>query len=283
MKRTCVQVLTGLAALSLLIPAAQGRSLKKDLKISLQEKRVQGMSAEGLTLGFVLEVANSSPDPCRLAGYDYRVLVENAEFFRLDRTLEAPLDIAPSGRTLVSLPVKLTYAYLFDTNPGLINKEKLDCTLVGGLIFAEEGKKGERLNVAMTAHFPVFKGFRTLIRPLEVRGLSVGGSDLTFRAEFQNLSAFGLEVESIHYRLELAAKMVAQGRAGGGRLEASGSTALTLPLLLEFFELGVDLFPLLQKSEADCRLSGELCILTPWGRHSVPFDQTLATAVRRVE
>ncbi len=272
-----------LAVSALLIPSVEARSLKKDLAVSLREKQVQNMSPEGLTLSFILEVANASAEPCLLTGYDYRVIVENAEFFRLNRALEDPLEIAPSGRTLIALPVKFTYEYVRQLLPGLDDREKVGCTLVGGLVFAEKGRRGERLNVAMTGDFPVFKGFRAAVPALEVRALSVGGADLTFRAEFQNLSAFVLEVESIRYRLDLGSTRVAEGNAGGGRLEPGGRAALSLPLLLEFFELGTDLHPLLRRSEADYKLTGELRILTAWGSHAVPFDLAGHVSVLRVE
>jgi len=271
-----------LGVLCLLVATAEGRSLKRDLKISLREKRVQELSREGLTLGFILEVANASSQPCRLTGYDYRVIAETSEYFRLNRTLDAPLDIAPSGRTLIALPVKFTYAYVRRIVPELDSREKFGCTLVGGLVFSSEsGKRGERLNVALTGDVPVFRGFRASPGPLEIRALSVGGADLTFRAEFRNESAFGLEVESILYRLDLAGERVAEGVARSGRVAPAGAAVLALPLLLEFFEMGKNLYPLFRMPEADFKLSGELTILTAWGRHAVPFEEEGRVSIRR--
>ncbi|MBN2199949.1 MAG: LEA type 2 family protein [Candidatus Aminicenantes bacterium] len=282
MKRFVFRTIALLGILFFLVPPAEARSLKKDLKISLRERRVMDLSPEGLTLAFILEVANASSEPCWLTGYDYRVIAETSEYFRLNKTLDPPLGVAPSGRTLIALPVKFTYLYVGRTVSGLLEREKFGCTLVGGLVFSSQiGRRGERLNVALTGDIPVFRGFRIAAGPLEIRALSVGGADLSFRAEFRNESAFGLEVESIRYRLDLAGVRVAEGIARSGPVAPAGSAVLALPLLLEFFEMGADLFPILRNSEADFRLSGELLFRTAWGTHAVPFEEKGRVPIRR--
>jgi len=274
-----------LSLLLAVLGAADARSAKRDLKIMVQEKRVQNLGPQGLTLSFVLQVANSSSEPWLLASYDYRVLVANAEFFRLQRTLDAPLAITPSSQTLISLPVKVTYDYLFQSFPAGRERDKLECTLVGGMFFAEEaGEKGERVNVAMAGDFPVYKGFQTIILPLEVRALSVGGVDLTFRAEIRNLNAFPVQVRGLSYRLDIGGKQIAGGKtASDSGLNPRAAWPFELPLLLEFFEVGPELYPLLKKPEVECRFSGEVLISIPWGEFSIPFDQRERVPARKAE
>ena len=274
-----------LSLLLAVLGAADARSAKRDLKITVQEKRVQNLSPQGLTLSFVLQVANSSSEPWLLASYDYRILVANAEFFRLQRTLDAPLAITPSSQTLISLPVRVTYDYLFQSFPAGRERDKLECTLVGGMFFAEEaGEKGERVNVAMAGDFPVYKGLQTIILPLEIRAFSVGGVDLTFRAEIRNRNAFPVQVRGLSYRLEVGGKQVAGGKtACDGSLNPQTAWPFKLPLLLEFFEVGPELYSLLKKPEVGCRFSGEVLISIPWGEFSIPFDQKENTQVKRVE
>lgn len=282
MNNVLLRIIAPVGVLILLLPAAEGRSLKKDLKITLREKRVLHLSPEGLTLNFLLEVANASAEPCRLTRYDYRVMVENAEFFRLDRTLDAPVNIAPSGRTLIALPVKFTYAYIQPLVPGFTERIKIDCTLLGGLVFSEPGKRGERLSLALTGDFPVFKGIGMAALPLEIRALSVGGADLSFRAEFRSLSALNLIFDSVRYRLELGGVRVAESGAEGVRFDPQEPAVLAVPLLLEFFEMGAGLFPALSRAGADFKLSGAVRVLSAWGSHDLPFEELGRVPVRRV-
>jgi len=114
------------AVLLAVFSPAGARSAARDLKIEVLEKRVQDLSPQGLTLSFILQVANASAEPWFLDSYDYRVLVANREFFRLQRRLEAPLTLGPSGRTLISLPVKITYDYLFQPSPAMRERDRLE-------------------------------------------------------------------------------------------------------------------------------------------------------------
>jgi hypothetical protein len=263
--------------------AAYYRSAKRDLKITVKEKRVQGLNEQGLTLSFILQIANSSPEPWFMASYDYRVLVMDFEYFRLQRALDPPLVVGPSGTTLISLPVKITYDYLFQSHQSAGDRDKLECTLVGGIFFAEHaGERGDRINVAMTGDFPVYKGLQTIVRPIEVRALSVGGADLTFRAEIRNLSPIKIQAQSISYKLEIGGKQVAQGKAPSEiGLDPLAAMPFELPLLLEFFEIGPELYPLLQKPELGCRFWGEILISIPWGDFLMPFDLSQKVPVKR--
>jgi hypothetical protein len=274
-----------LSLLLVVFSVAYSRSAKRDLKITVKEKRVQGLNPQGLTLSFILQIANSSSEPWFMASYDYRVLVMNFEYFRLQRALDSPLIVNPSGTTLIALPVKITYDYLFQSHKSAQDRDKLECTLVGGIFFAEHAAEGgERVNVAMTGDFPVYKGLQTIIRPLEVRALSVGGADLTFRAEIQNLNAFKIQAQSVSYKLEIGGKQVAQGKAANEiGLDPLAALPFELPLLLEFFEIGPELYPLLQKPSLDCRFSGEVLISIPWGDFFIPFDLSQKVPVKRVD
>jgi LEA14-like dessication related protein len=272
-----------LALLPALVGAAGARSAARDVRISVVEKRVQDLSPQGLTLSFILQISNASSQPWLLASYDYRVLVANAEFFRLRRELETPLALAPSGKTFISLPVKITYDYLFQPSPAMRERDRLECTLVGGMFFAEKaGDRGERLNLAMTGDFPVYRGLQTRLLPLEVRALSVGGVDLTFRAEIRNLNAFPLQVRRLSYQLQVGGKEIARGNTAGEKdLVPLAALPFELPLLLEFFEVGPELYPLLRAAAVECRFSGQVLISIPWGEFLIPFDQNEKIPVKK--
>jgi len=220
-----------------------------------------------------------------MTSYDYRVLVANFEYFRLQHTLDPPLTVDPSGITLISLPVKITYDYLFRSHEPAQGQDKLECTLVGGIFFAEHAEeRGDRINVAMIGDFPIYRGLQTIIRPLEVRALSVGGADMTFRAEFRNLNAFSIRTHSVTYQLEIGGKQVARGSlAKEMDLDPLTALPIELPLLIEFFEAGPELYPLLQQSALDCRFSGEVLISMPWGDFAMPFDFGQKIPVKRTD
>jgi LEA14-like dessication related protein len=276
----------GLIAAVLVSVAAPGfaRSAKKDLSVTFYEKRVQDLSSSGLTLAFVFKVINASSSPWYLTGYDYRVVVENAEYFNLRKELTPAISVSPSSPTLIALPVKITNANLFNAVPAAEGKDKLGCYLIGGMSFADDPRsEGDRVSVACSGEFPIYRDIQVVIRPLEVKDLTIGGGDMTFKAAVRNDNYFPVQVESLTYALELGGTKVSEGPLTGvTSVEAKSETAFALPLLLDFFELGNALYAALQKPPVACKFSGEVVIGTDWGRFRMSLEKKAALAVTAV-
>ena len=273
MRRHITSWVVILAAVLSLAGTAAARSAKRDLAVSYYEKRIMDLGSSGLTLAFVFKVANSSSSVWHMTGYDYRVVVENAEYFRLTKELDQPIAVAPAASTLIALPVKITNANLFNSNPAASDKDKLSCYLIGGLVFSEEPKPGgDRLSVACSGDFPIYKDIEIIFQPLEVRALTIGGGDMTFKVVLRNDNFFALQVESLRYTLDLGPTRVSEGPLLGVRsLEAGSDKEFTVPLLLDFFEMGNALYALLQKPPVLCRFDGELLMSTDWGQFRMPL------------
>jgi LEA14-like dessication related protein len=271
-RQIAVWVLILTVIFSLAGPAA-ARSAKRDLAVSYYEKRIMDLGSSGLTLAFVFKVANSSSSAWHMTGYDYRVVIENAEYFRLAKQLDQPITIAPAASTLIALPVKITNDNLFNSNSGASGKDKLSCYLIGGLVFSEEPKPGgDRLSAACSGDFPIYKDIKIIFQPLEVRALTIGGGDMTFKVVLRNDNFFPLQVDSLRYTLDLGTTRVSEGPLLGARsLEAKSEKEFSVPLLLDFFEVGNALYSLLQKPPVPCRFDGELLMSTDWGQFRMPL------------
>jgi len=260
------------------------RSAKKDLSVTFYERRIQDLSGSGLTLAFVFKVANASSSAWYLTAYDYRVVVENVEYFTLRNGLTQAITVTPSSTTLIALPVKITNANLFKAVPAGEGKDKLSCYLIGGMNFADEpGSEGDRMSVACSGDFPIYQDIQVVFRPLEVKDLTIGGGDMTFKAALRNDNYFPIQVESLTYTLELGGTKVSEGpHAGVQSVEAKSEKEFTLPLLLDFFELGNALYAALQKPPVACKFSGEIVISTDWGQFRMPLEKKDALAVTTV-
>ncbi len=274
------QISVAIAVLAVIVSlagpsAAAGASAKKDLTVTFHEKRIQDLSGVGLTLNFVFKVVNASTAPWFATGYDYRVVVENTGYFSVRDSLAQAITISPSSATLIALPVKITNENLFKAVPSAEGKDKLSCYLIGGMSFSENpGSEGSRLAVACSGDFPVFRDIGILFRPLEVMTLTIGGGDVAFKASLTNDNAFAMRVESLCGTLDLGGTRVSEGRVSGvTALGAKGTQEFSIPLLLDFFEIGNALYGLLQKPSIPCRFSGTIEIETGWGRFSMPLER----------
>lgn len=273
---TVVAIAAILAAAAL---HAAADSIKEDLTISNYEKQVRDLSAQGLSLIFQLRIGNKSSQPRFLMRYDYRVVINQAEYLKLDVPLNPPIRVAPSGETLLSLPLKITYQLLFEVIPSLKAEDKASCYLVGNMVFADERKREDKIPIAFGGDFPIFRDPAAALLPLKINDLTVGGADVVFRVKFSNGNNYELFIDAIRFKASFGEREVASGEIPGDKnIDPKGEKAFDLPTLISFFEVGQDVYGLLQTGAVACRFRGEIDVSTVWGRIKVPFDvrQTLA-------
>jgi len=250
-------------------------SLKDSLTISLQEKRVEDLNFSGLSLIFYLKITNSSSKLVYLAGYDYRLVINGHEYIQLNTVLEENIEIEPQAFTLISLPLKITNDLLFKAIRGIQEEDKAGCYLSGGLVFSEKRKKEERIPFAFNAEFPILKEPEIEFISLNINDLTIGGADLTFEVKFKNQNGFELLVDRLKYRLSLQDRPLGEERIvwGDKNIEKKGEKVFSLPILLNFFEVGQELYDILHQPSAVCQISGEAEVTTSWGRIKLPFQK----------
>lgn len=270
LKRVCVFiVLLGVGAGSLLCLAVE-----KDIAISLEEKQIQDLSPKGLTQVFYVNLTNSSSKDYYLSSYNYRFVVNQKEYFRLNTPLESELRVEAAKKTLLALPVKITYELLFQTIDELDKLDMASYYMMGEMVFSDErGKKKGELPFALNGEIPLFRVPGIRLSDLGIKALTVGGADLDFKLTLVNENGFMLGIERIRYDLKFGDHHVKRGQILGEKsIDAHGEEIFSLPLLLDFFDTGQDLRELFQQSRLDCRFEGEIEILTKWGRVVVPVD-----------
>ena len=258
-------------------------SLTKDLKITVGEKRIRDFSLDGLTFVFHVNIANSSSKDYFLSGYEYRFIVNQTDYLQLRTELEEGIRIEARGETLVAFPVKITYENLFRTIPEMKNELHVMCNLVGWARFSDVRRERGKLALAFTGDFPIFwKPELQLVR-LQVNTLTIGGADIEFAVKFQNKNRFDLMVDRISYTLTLAGYEIEKGTiAGDKNIDKQGEKLFSLPLLLDFFDVGKEVYNVLNKSSTQSRFFGVVEVQTVWGRLTIPFDKQELLTIKRL-
>ena len=200
---------------------------KKDLAVSLKEKRIRDLSSSGLTLAFHVGIRNSSAAACFLARYNYRVTINQKEYLRLPVVLDEPIRVGAGEEVLIALPLKVTYTLLFEVI-GPVG-EKAVCDMVGDLVFADERKKEEKIAFAFSGEFPIFQDPVVEFLPLRVNDLTVGGGDVVFDVKFRNPNGYDLMIDAITYDLRFGETAVLKGEVPGDKsVPARGDKTLSL-------------------------------------------------------
>lgn len=261
-----------LVALLLFLPTAGGD--KKNLTVSLERREIRDLTGQGLVLNFFIKVANVSDSPFFLEQVDYRVVVQEKDYFSLKTTLDEPIFVPARGGTSILLPVRITYPLLFEAVPGLEKEFRVSSYVTGLMMFSDGRRIREKLPFAFSADFPIFRELEAEIDPLEVNALSLGGAEFTFTFALKNPNGFDLEVERACYGLKLEGREVAGGELlAGARIESQNRKKVSLLLTLDFFELGRDLQAVLEQPAAECEFVVELDASSVWGRVKVEVSR----------
>lgn len=270
----------------LLVAMAQfsfSATITKDLKMELKEKRIRDFNLDGLTLVFYVNIMNSSSKAYFLSGYDYRFIVDQRDYLQLQTGLEEGLRIEAREDTLVAFPIKITYKNLFRTIPEMENELHATCNLVGWARFTDGRREKGKLALAFTGDFPIFWRPEPELVQLRVNTLTVGGAELDFVVKFKNKNRFDLMVDRISYTLTLAGYEIEQGNISGDKnINKQGEKIFSLPLLLNFFDVGKEVYDVLDKSSTQCVFSGEVKIQTVWGQLTIPFDEQGVLSISRI-
>jgi len=249
-------------------------SLKKDISVLLKERTIKDLSPESLILVFTVNISNSSERTYYLSGYNYRFVVNGIEYLRLATSLEKEISINAYEDTLVAIPIKITYKNLFQAVPGIEDFGSVACYLTGEMRFSEGRKDKGGLPLAFSGEFPIFRRLEIEFVLLRENTLTFAGADLNLDVAFKNRNRFELIVDRISFQLELGGRFVGEGEIGGDKnIEKLSQKVFSLPLLLNFFEVGKEVHAMLQQASTGCRISGEVVIQTIWDRLTIPFDE----------
>jgi len=278
-KKVIFLVILLMASVHFSLPA----SLTKDLKITVGEKRIRDFSLDGLTFVFYVNIVNSSSKDYFLSGYEYRFIVNQTDYLQLQTELEEGIRIEARGETLVAFPVKITYENLFRAIPEMKNELHAMCNLVGWARFSDVRKERGKLALAFTGDFPIFWKPELQIVRLQVNTITIGGADIEFAVKFQNKNRFELMVDRISYTLTLAGYEIEKGTiAGDKNIDKQGEKLFSLPLLLDFFDMGKEVYNVLNKSSTQSRFFGVVEVQTVWGRLTIPFDVQELLTIKRI-
>jgi len=269
LRRILSGLLLFLAAVGMTAPAA-----KKNILVTLEKKEIRDMDSSGLILVFFLEIANSARSTYSLTEYDYRVVVEGTDYFALKTGLESPIPVEKNMNVHIFLPVKITYPDLLERVPAAAGVPKASCYVTGLLIFTDNRGKREKIPFAFSGDFPFFQELEVEVKPLAVKTLTIGGTEFTLSFSFRNRNSFEVTLKKLAYRFEAEGRTLAEGVIPGEKkIESQGEAGFSLPLMLDFFEVGREAFDILNKPSAACLLSGSSGIDSVWGEFKLSFAQ----------
>ena len=285
MIRTALRGTALIVALALAGCAALEREAERRTpEASVTGARVAGFDFDAARLLFDVEVDNPNPVGIDVAGLDYdlRLGGERALSGESDERGEIPR----RGSGSVAVPVTLDYRELRDQFSGLRWGSESDYEIDFG-VHVDVPLLGERrLPASTSGTLPIPERPRVSVQDLRVERLGLDGARMALDVEVANANAFGLDLSALSYSLQIDGSDWASGTLErAARVDAEGSTTLSVPIDLDFGEMasGVRRM-LLEGRRADFAFSGSLrgsADVDGLGDFELGFDEEGATGLGR--
>ena len=230
----------------------------KDPAVSIAGMNVSTLSAEGLTLQFVLDVDNPNPIPLNLAGFDYALKLDGKQLMAGEQ--RDKVNIKARGSSQVKVPVSLKFSDLSRLISGAINKENLGYELKTSALVDLPVIGIKKIPASKKGTFPVPRAPDISLTGIDVKKLGLAGAKVVIGANIENPNAFGVDINKLIYNLSINGKRWVKSDIGKTiSLDGKGSSTLTIPLELNFLEMGSSLYQMLTQSKGmNYNLTGDM-------------------------
>ena len=202
------------------------------------------------------------------------MVVEGTDLFAWRTSLEEPIPVDKGSKARIALPIKISYAEVYKTIPAAEGKTKLNGYATGLMIFTDAKKRQEKVPFAFSGEFPVFKDVEIKVQPIDVKVLTIGGTEFVFSFSLRNPNDFELVLGDTRTASTLTARPPPKERSTGeNQLDAAGDKAFSLPVMLDFFEVGKEFYAIFDKPAAAGRLSLTATADSIWGPIKLSYTQ----------
>lgn len=243
-KRVAGRVAAGLPALVLALAVGMSgcesfnlSGMLKAPEVSVSGAEIEKLGFDAAQVRFDVRVSNPNPVGVRLAGFDYRLTLDGAEF--LTGTVDQAVSIAARGASTVPVPVAFRYENLFAAVARLTDAAETPYEMAVGFSFELPVLGRVRVPASFKGVLPVLRAPRVSVAALRLDRLTLTAASLVLSLDLRNPNDFSLSLQGLDYRFEVGGRQWAQGRAArAAAIPARGAGRLELQITLDLVAAG---------------------------------------------
>ncbi len=230
----------------------------KDPTVSIAGVNIARLTADGMTLQFTLDVENPNPIPLNLAGFDYALMLDGKQLMAGEK--RDKIRIKARGDSRVTVPVSLKFADLSRLVSGGLKKENLDYELKTAALVDLPVVGVKKFPASQKGSFPVPKVPDISLTGIDVKNLTLSGAKVVIGATIDNPNTFGIDINQLIYDLTVNGKPWAKSKLDKKlALQGKGRTNLSIPVELDFLEVGGSLYQMLMQGKGmNYQLTGDM-------------------------
>lgn len=245
--------------------------------VSVTDQRLTRLDFERASLAFGIQVDNPNPVALSLAGLDYDLKLDGHSFASGQQTKQ--MQLAAAGASRFELPLSLAFKEIYQGLANLKDKDEIPYELTTGLMIDVPLLGKLRYPVTVQGVLPLPRLPEISVKSLTMEKLSFSEATLNLNLEVDNPNAFGLALTNLNYDFVVNGKRWLNGsRPNLGTVKQNQKNLITLPISLNFMEMGSSLYGLLKGgTDLDYSLSGKLDARSNQkliGNFAMPFDSS---------
>ena len=226
--------------------------------VSVAGQRLTHLDFQQATVAFDIQVDNPNPIGLSLAGLDYDLKLAGHSFASGRQNKRMQLKAA--GPSNFQLPLSMRFSEIYQGLKELKGKNEVPYELTTGLMIDVPLLGKLRYPVSTSGTLPLPRLPRVKLQSLTLEKLNYSGATLALKLKVDNPNGFAVALDKLRYDFKVNGKRWVSGnRASLGNLGSNQGNEVTVPITLNFMELGSGLYSLLQGGqELDYSLSGKL-------------------------
>jgi LEA14-like dessication related protein len=227
-------------------------------RVSVAGQQLTRLDFQQVGMAFDIRVDNPNPVGLSLGGLDYDLKLAGHSFASGKQNKQ--MQLKASGPSTFKLPLSMRFAEIYQGLKELKGKSEVPYELTTGLMIDVPLLGKLRYPVTTSGKLPLPRLPKVSVKSLTLDKLNFSGATLALKLKVNNPNAFGVALDKLNYDFKVNGKRWISGnRTSLGNLAANQGNELTLPITLNFMELGSGLYSLLKGGQdLNYNLSGKL-------------------------
>ncbi len=227
-------------------------------RVSVTQARLTGLNFDQVDMLFTIQVDNPNPVGIKLAALDYDLQLADHSF--ASGTQKKGMKLQAAGRSDIELPLSLGFKEIYQGLGNLAEHDEIPYQLTTGLSIDVPLLGKLRYPVTTKGKLPLPKLPKISLQSLSLDQLSLSGATLALNLAVENPNGFNIALDKLAYDFKVNGKSWLNGnRSSLGTITQQQKNQITLPINLNFLEMGSSLYTLLgSHQELDYSLSGKL-------------------------
>lgn len=226
--------------------------------VSVTDQRLTRLDFERVNMAFDIQVKNPNPVGINLAGLDYDLKLAGHSFAAGRQGKQ--MKLAASGASSFELPLSMAFKEIYAGVKQLKGKDQIPYELTTGLMIEVPLLGKLRYPITTSGTLPLPRLPKISLKNLSLTKLNYTRATLALRLQVDNPNAFSVGLDRLNYDFTVNGKQWLSGSKNGlGHLQKGQQSVITLPITLNFAQMGSSLYGLLQGGQdLNYSLNGKL-------------------------